>query len=148
MSWTPPVYTDFQSFFARDFFFAQGTDGNNLDYVTAGDFNRALGEAQINFNSGLYGTDAQTTNAFMYLVAFCLVRNIQLSTKGLSSQSKFPISSTSVGSVSVSYQLPEAYTKDPFLSSLTVNGYGMRFLELTIPFLYGNVFVIAGGPRQ
>jgi hypothetical protein len=148
MYWTPPAYSDFQSFFARDFYFAQATDPNNLDFVTAGDVNRAIGEALIHFNTALYGTDAQVTNVFMYLVAFCLVRNIQLSSKGLSSQSKFPISSTSVGGVSVNYSIPEQYSKDPFLSSLTVNGYGMRFLEITVPLLYGNIFVISGGPQQ
>jgi hypothetical protein len=144
MAWTPPVYSDFQAFFARDFYFASETDPNNLDFVTEADFDKALIEAQINFNPGLYGTDASTTNVFMYLLAFCMVRNIQNSTKGVNSVSKFPISSNSVGGVAISFQIPEAYSKDPFLSSLTVNGYGMRFLEFTLPLLVGNVFVAPG----
>lgn len=148
MSWTPPAYTDFQAFFARDFYFAQPSDPDNLDFVTANDINRAIAEAQINFNQALYGSNANITNVFMYLVAFCLVRNIQNSTKGLSSQSRFPISSNSVGGVSVNFQMPEQYSKDPWLSSLTVNGYGMRFLEFTLPYLVGNVFVVPGGPRM
>lgn len=148
MSWTPPVYTDFRNFFARDFYFAQDSDPDNLDFVTINDINRAIAEAQINFNMALYGSDANITNVFMYLAAFCLVRNIQNSTKGLSSQSRFPISSNSVGGVSISFDIPEAYKRDPFISSLTVNGYGMRFLEFTLPYLTGNAFVVCGGPRQ
>lgn len=148
MPWTPPVASDFKSFFARDFYFASETDPNNLDFVTEADINRAIAEAQINFNSGLYGTDAQITNVFMYLAAFCLVRNIQNSTKGLSSQSRFPISSNSVGGVSVNFSIPEAYMKDPFIASLTINGYGMRFLEFTLPMLGGNISVICGEPLR
>lgn len=147
-SWTPPAPSDFQAFFARDFFFASETDPNNLDFVTVNDITRAINEALINFNIALYGSNANITNVFMYLVAFCLVRNIQNSTKGLSSQTRFPISSTSVGGVSVSFSIPEAYMKDPFIASLTMNGYGMRFLELSLPYLSGNVTAICGGPLR
>lgn len=147
MSWTPPTPADFRSFFARDFVFAQASDPDNLEFITDGDLNRAIAEAQINFNQALYGSDANVTNVIMYLIAFCLVRNIQNSTKGLSSQSRFPISSNSVGGVAISFQIPEAYLKDPFIASLTANGYGMRFLEFTLPFLTGNAYVVCGGPR-
>lgn len=146
MSWTAPTASDFKGFFARDFNFAQASDPNNLDFVIDADINRAINEAQINFNSALFGSDAQVTNVFMYYAAFCLVRNIQMSTKGLASQSKFPISSNSVGGVSISFAIPDAYTKDPFLSSLTSNGYGMRYLELLLPYLSGNITVVCGGP--
>lgn len=146
MSWTAPSTSDFKAFFARDFYFAQDNDPNNLDFITNADITRAINEAQINFNSALFGTDAQVTNAFEYLAAFCLVRNIQLSTKGLASQTRFPISSNSVGGVSISFQIPDAYAKDPYLSSLTQNGYGMRYLEFLLPLLVGNVQTICGGP--
>lgn len=144
MSWTAPSVDDFRSFFARDFNFAPADAPNSMDYVMNSDITRAINEALISFNTGLYGTDAQITNVFMYLAAFMLVVNIQNSMKGLTSQSKFPISSTSVGSISVSYQLPESYAKDPFLSSFTKNGYGMKYLELTLPFLAGGVSVAEG----
>lgn len=144
MSWTAPTVSEFKSFFARDFYFASASDPNNLDYIVDSDITRAINEGQINFNDGLFGSDAQVTNVFMYLAAFCLVRNIQNSAKGLTSQSKFPISGTSVGSVSVNFQIPEAYSKDPFISSFTQNGYGMRYLELAFPFLIGNVGISEG----
>lgn len=148
MSWTPPTPSDFKDFFARDFVFASETDPNNLDFVTVNDINQAIKEALVNFNIALYGSDCNITTVFMYLVAFNLVRKIQVSTKGLSSQSRFPISSNSVGGVSISFHIPDSYMKDPWLSALTTNGYGMRFLEFTLPYLSGNVHVVPGGPRQ
>ena len=142
--WTPPTVSDFKSFFQRDFNYAPSTDPNNLDYIIDGDITKAINEGEINFNTSLYGTDAQVTNVFMYLAAFFLVFNIQNSMKGITSQSRFPISSNSVGGVSISFQLPERYAKDPILSMYTQNGYGMKYLALSLPFLSGNVNLIEG----
>ena len=142
--WTPPSIAEFKAFFARDFNYAPSTDPNNLDYIIDGDITKAINEGVINFNTSLYGTDAQVTNVFMYLAAFFLVFNIQNSMKGITSQSRFPISSNSVGGVSISFQLPERYAKDPILSMYTQNGYGMKYLALSLPFLSGNVNLIEG----
>lgn len=142
--WTPPSIAEFKAFFARDFNYAPSTDPNNLDYIIDGDITKAINEGEINFNTSLYGTDAQVTNVFMYLAAFFLVFNIQNSMKGITSQSRFPISSNSVGGVSISFQLPERYAKDPILSMYTQNGYGMKYLALSLPFLSGNVNLIEG----
>ena len=146
--WTPPIASDFKAFFARDFYFAPDSNPDDLDLVTNNDINQAIAEAQVHFNTGLYGSDSNITTVFMYLAAFHLCRKIQVSTKGLASQSRFPINSYSVGGVSIGFTLPDTYSKDPFLSSLTANGYGMRFLEFTLPLLSGNVFVACGGPSQ
>ena len=137
MAWIAPTLSDFKSFFARDFNFAPTNDPNNLDYVIDADITRAINEGLLNFNTGLYGTDDQVTNVFMYLVAYQLVRNLQNSTKGLSSQAKFPISNKSVGSVSVGYSIPEQYSKNPILSQFLQNGYGAKYLELSLPYLVG-----------
>lgn len=139
MAWIIPSADDFKGYFARDFNFAPDSDPDNLDYITDSDIDKAIAEAEINFNSALFGTDAQVNIVFFYLVAFYLVFNLQNSAKGISSQSKFPISANSVGGVSVSYQLPEKYSKDPTLSVYTQNGYGMKYLSLTMPFLVGNI---------
>lgn len=145
MAWTAPTVAAFKTFFARDFHFASDNDPNNTDFIIDGDITRAQSEAKVNFNSALLADDDKTTIAFHYLTAFCLVRNIQNSTKGLSSQTRFPISSTSVGGVSVSYQIPERYAKDPYICSFAQNGYGMRYLELTLSYLKGHVVPVAGG---
>lgn len=145
MAWTQPTPDEFKDFFERDFNFAQASDPDNLDYIRDKDIERAIDEGIIHFNSGLFPSDEATTNVFMYLAAFCLVRNLQNSAKGITSQAKFPISSNSVGSVSVNYSIPERYSKDVYLNSFTQNGYGMRYLELVLPYLVGNVGNVYGG---
>jgi hypothetical protein len=140
--WEPPTAAQFMAYFNRDFFYT--TDPANLELVSVQDINNAIAEALVNFNIALYGSNGNITTVFLYLAAFNLVRKIQVSEKGIASQSRFPISSNSVGGVSIGFTLPERYTKDPWLNSLTVNGYGMRFLEFTLPFLDGNVYVVGG----
>lgn len=148
MSWTQPQTSDFQTFFYRDFQFATTDNPNNLNAVMTSDISRAMTEALDNFNTSLFSSDAVTTNAFMYLTAFCLVRNIMMSTKGLSGQNKFMVAGVAVGGVSTSFAIPEQYMKDPFLASLTQNQYGQRYLELILPYLVGNITTICGGPQQ
>ncbi|MEI6810262.1 MAG: hypothetical protein WCN95_16205 [bacterium] len=144
VAWTQPTASEFKTFFARDFNFAPSNDPNNLDYVTDVDVQRALDTARINFNPALFGENAQITTVFMYLSGFFLVKAIQVSAKGLSSQSKFPISSQSCGGVNVSYQIPDRYSKDEYLSQFTDNGYGMLYLSMALPMLVGNVANIGG----
>lgn len=142
--WTQPTVEEFKEFFIRDFNFAPADDPNNLDYVIDSDITKAITAAMIHFPTDLFGSDDNNTYAFMYLAGFYLVSAIQVSSKGLSSQSKFPISGNSVGSVSINFSIPERYSKDPYLSSLTTNGYGMMYLSLIIPLLVGNVGIALG----
>jgi hypothetical protein len=135
--WTAPSASDFKTFFARDFNFAPASDATNDDFVMDSDLTRAIAEAEMNFNSSLYGDDDKVTIVFMYLAAFHLVVNLQNSSKGISSQSKFPVSSNSVGGVSISFAIPERYTKDAFLNQYTQNGYGMKYLSMALPHAVG-----------
>jgi hypothetical protein len=133
-SWTTPTVADFKVYFARDFDFAPSDDASNLKYVTDTDITRAIAEALLSFNETLF---SDPVPPFLYLVAYSLVVNIQNSSKGLSSQAKFPISSTSVGGVSISYQIPDRYAKDPIIQQYAKNGYGMKYLEYALPALVG-----------
>lgn len=145
MSWTPPTVTQFKTQFERDFNFAPESDPDNLEKITDKDINRAILESQVHFNSDLFGETETIDVIFMYLVAFNLVVNIQNSTKGLSSQSKFPINSNSVGGVSVSFSIPEKVLNSPFCAQYLQNGYGKKYLELAWPFTVGNISVVGGG---
>lgn len=142
-TWVQPSPADFELFFARDFKFTN--DPRNLDLVSVNDISRAMTDASDNFPPGLFSTNNVAINAFMYLTAFCLVRNVQMAQKGLASQGKFMVNSNSVGGVSTGFTIPEQYMKDPFLASLTTNQYGQRYLELILPYLVGNVRVVQGG---
>lgn len=132
----PPTVSEFKTYFARDFNYAPSGDLNNLDYITDSDIEKAFTEALANFNESLFGGDSAAT-IFMYLAAYTLVVNLQNSAKGLASQSKFPINSNSVGGVSISFQVPDRYQKDAFLQQYTKNGYGMKYLEMVLPYLVG-----------
>ncbi len=141
---TTPTVAAFKSRFVRDFNYAPETDQSNLQYVLDADITNAYNLALLNFNPGLYGTEAQSTEVFMWLSAFYLVFSIQTSSAGLSSQSNFPISSKSVGGVSISFNIPEVYMKDPVLSQYTQNGYGMMYLNLVMQYMVGNVRIAPG----
>ena len=143
MDWTPPSNADFRSYFARDFNFAPTGDPNNLDYITDTDITKAIAEGVANFNHCLFGSNALVI--FMYLAAHMLVCNLQNSSKGISSQSKFPISSTSVGGVSVTYQIPDRYMKDAYIQQFAKTGYGMKYLEFALPYTVG---VTSAAPRM
>lgn len=144
-SWVPPSVSDFQAFFNRDFPYPPaGTITNPLDYVQPADITKAINEAVINFNPSLFGSIAQITNIFMYLAAFYLVCNLQISAKGIAAQLNFPTVSVGVGSVNQAFQVPEKYAKDPFLAQYTSNGYGMKYLTMVLPFTVGNIGLAKG----
>jgi hypothetical protein len=145
--WTPPDVEDFKGKFVRDFpYQPDGGDDAEVDlsYIQDADIESAIDEAQLNFNSGLFGTEAQATTVFLYLAAFYLVQNIQNSTKGLAAQSRFAVSQASVGGVSTSYAIPDRYTKDPYIAQFTQNAYGMKYLSFVLPLLSGRVDVVEG----
>ena len=130
----PSSIDDFKTYFARDFNFAPATDQSNQDYVLDADITRAITEASLSFNDGLFPSDLIPV-IFIYLVAFHLVSNLQNSSKGISSQSKFPISSESVGGVSISFQIPDRYAKDAMIQQYVINGYGVKYIQLALPYL-------------
>ena len=138
----PCSISDFRSFFARDFNFAPASDPTNLDYIQPADITRAIAEANINFNASLF---QDPSIPFIYLVAFHLVSDLQNSAKGISSQSKFPISSNSVGGVSLTFQIPDKFAKNAVIQQYAQNGYGKKYLEFALPGLVG---VTAGMYRE
>jgi hypothetical protein len=144
MAWTTPTIADFKAQFNRDFPYAPADDPDNLDLVIDSDITKAINQALLNFNDGLFPDVASATLAFLYLAAFYLVTNLQNSAQGIGAQAKFPINSKSVGGVSVSYSIPDKYLKDPVFSIYATNGYGIMYLSMVIPCLVGNVGLIAG----
>lgn len=144
MAWTAPTEEEFKTFFVRDFAYAPEDDPDNIEYIVDADITRAISDAQMDFNESLFGEDAQITNAFMYLAAFHLVSNLQNSAMGLNAQAKFPIQSTSAGGVSVNYQIPEKYLKNPVIAAYAQNGYGLKYLSFALPKAVGNVEMSEG----
>ena len=140
---TVPNVSVFKAYFFRDFNFAPDEDLTDLKFIIDADITKAYGQAFANFNDSLFDEDSAEM-IFLHLSAFYLVFDLQNSSQGLSSQSKFPMSSKSVGGVSAGFTVPDRYAKDALLSIFTGNGYGMKYLSYLIPQLVGNTKVVGG----
>lgn len=138
---TAVTVDDFKSLFDRDFKF-----GATIPDIRDKDIDKAFAEAQAVLNVGLYNCDENVVQAYLYLSAHYLVQDINGAgnTAGLNSEATNPITSKGVGSVSVSYSIPEYITKDPTLSYFATTSYGNKFLSLSIPNLRGNINFIEG----
>ncbi|RTL04660.1 DUF4054 domain-containing protein [Candidatus Dependentiae bacterium] len=142
MAWIPPTVAEFKARFNRDFPYAPESDPTNINYVCDSDIQTAINEAQINFNSGLFGDYA--TPIFMYAAAHALVISIRNSGMGLASQAKFALESTSAGGISISNNINDRFAGDPLFSEYLQSGYGKKYLDLVYPFTIGNVVVNCG----
>lgn len=119
------------------------TDSIN-NYVQDSDITRAFAEAQVTFNQGLFSSDPNTKMGYLYATAHYLVNDINAARNAFSSNGAFPLTSRSVGSVSESYAIPDRYLKDPILSFYTRSSYGLKYLNLILPKLTGNVQSVYG----
>ena len=144
MAWVPPTVAEFKAYFTRDFPYAPAGANTNCDYVMDSDIQKAIDQTNINFNDELGMTGNEAKIAFLFLAAFYLVVDIQMAQRGLGSQAMFPVQSKGVGSVSVSFQIPERYTKDPQVCYYSQNQYGQKYLSLVFPYMTGNVRVVEG----
>lgn len=150
MDATDITVTDFKTWFTRDFKYQSplGMSGPisdcTIDYVTDTDITKAMTEADINFNFGLFGDDTSAQVCFLYLTAHYLVNDLQTAVDGVHGAGYFAVASRSVGSVSESYAIPEWMTSDPVLGAFATTRYGQKYLSLIKPMLLGNVQVYAG----
>ncbi len=144
MAFVTPSVDDFKDQFFRDFKYAPEGSENDLNFITDRDINKAYAQALINFNAGIFGTDAEATLIFLWLAAFYLVYDLQTSAQGIGSQANFPVTSKSVGNVSASFQIPDKIMKNPTLAIYAMNGYGMKYLSMALPYTVGNVRVVNG----
>ncbi len=149
----PPSVADFKSQFNREFAY-----GTSLANVQDNDIQRAINEASIAFNPGLWdGTTplGQTTElniAYLYLAAHYMTLNIQgaggLSSvnfgRGVKSTGGGTIQTKSVGSVSIAYAIPEDVSKSPILGQYMRTDFGQKYLTLIAPRLVGNVGIVSG----
>lgn len=115
------------------------------NYVLDSDISNAIGEASMNFNEGLWGTEDEKKLAFSYLVAHYLCCDIQTALQGISSTGNYPIQNKTVGSVSVGFAIPLMYLNDPFIGYLNKTGFGQKYFSLLLPRLRGKGFAIAVG---
>lgn len=115
---------------------------NVNNYIQDADIDKAFDEACFVFNASLYPTD-KIKLPWLYLTAHFLV--LDLRAGGLKSESFALTSSKSVGSVSESYSIPDWILNNPQLAYLSKTSYGSKYLNMTIPYLVGNVGAVYGG---
>lgn len=148
MAFTQPTTDDFKERFDRDFPYAVPAgepslgDDTNLKAVRDADINRAFTGASLNFNCGLFATQATYQEAYLNLAAHVLCRNLLASTQGLQGQFPWLNAMKSAGGVSSSAVIPDRIKNSPFLASLSLTRYGAAYLEYIMPYLVGNAGLV------
>lgn len=118
------------------------------DTVQDGDIQAAYSDAQGLLNQALFPNTTAIVTGYLLLAAHCLCLAIRSAGAGLNGGgSNFPVQARTVGSVSESYQVPEAYLKSPILSQYTQTSYGLRYLQMVQPYLVGNMRAVWGGAQ-
>lgn len=140
--------SDFKAQFKREFQYAPENSSLEQDlnstYIFDSDITRAFAEAQMIFNEALFGDDASIKLAYLYLTAHYLVLDLRNAANGGNGGANFPIQSKNVGSVSVSYAVPEQFKNNAQLMGYTSTGFGNKYLSFLLPNLVGNVVTVIG----
>lgn len=118
---------------------SQISAGSNISDL---DIGHAFAEADVTFNTSLFGADADMILGFLYLSAHYLVHD--LNAGGVSSSSQGVASARSVGNVSESYSIPTWQLESPVYSFYTKTSYGLKYLNMVLPQIVGNVAAVAG----
>ena len=140
MSFTNPSVTDFKDYFVRDFPYGADID----EHVVDADISKAIDQALCQINENLFCSQTEYNTGFLNLVAHYLVMNIQASSQGLSGRFEWATTSKSVGSVSIGSAIPESITANPQYAWLSTTNYGLNYLMIIMPRLYGNMFISEG----
>lgn len=140
MSYTKPTESEFKTYFARDFPFGADISTDILD----SDITKAFGVTNITIPEEIFPSQEFYTIGYMYLSAHNLVQTISSSSQGISGRYEWGMNSKSVGSISVSYNIPPNILSNPAYSFLTKTTYGAKYLELIYPFLVGPFSTVEG----
>lgn len=143
MAYVNPTITDFKEYFFRDF--PYGTDINTS--VTDQDIANAMNMTSLQINKGLFSGQDFYSLGYLLLSAHYLVMNLRTSSQGINGQFAFLEQSKSVGSVNQSFAIPQRVLDNPDWSILMKTNYGAQYLQLLIPQLCGQTFVVAGSTR-
>lgn len=135
-----PTVEEFKVFFARDFPF-QPTDGlipptptpDPSQYVQDSDIQRAFMMTDSKFMISCFGEQEEYTLAYLFLAAHVLAVNLRNSNAGYSASFNWGSTSQSVGSVSISNNIPTSIMNNPLYAWLTSTNYGVEYLMMIIP---------------
>lgn len=161
-----PVYIEGKAYFKDDEvyytpnFYKSLTDGNTTlptditnwvlandsvdNYIQDADIMRAFKEANVNFNTALFGDNDTIKMVFLYLAAHYLVIDLNNAMNPLGMGFMGFTQSKSVGSVSEGYAVPQWMLNNAILSQYAQTGYGRKYLSLIQPYLVGNIIFVPG----
>ena len=135
----PISIAEFKTYFAKDFEY-----GNGTDQVSDTDISRAMSEASMNFNEGLFDTEEAKKTIFYYLTAYYLVVDINnANTQGTSNNGGL-VTYRQVRNVAESFKVPKWVEENPLFSQFAQNGYGLKYITMIYPYLIGNIQVVPG----
>lgn len=135
-----PSIEEFKAYWFRDF--PYGTDPATS--VTDADIIKAYGQTGVNFNQMLFSDQSTFNIGWFLLSAHYLVMDLRMSSQGIASKFSWGTQSKSVGSVSEAQAIPQRILDNPEFAYLVTTGYGAKFLNLILPQLSGQMFVVAG----
>jgi hypothetical protein len=143
MAYVNPTVNDFKSFFVRDF--PYGTDPKTS--ILDSDIAKAQTFTNVNFNPDLWQDQGSYNIGYNLLSAHYLVMNLRASSQGINGQFAFLEQSKSAGSVSQAFAIPQRVLDNPDWAMLAKTNYGMAYLQMVIPQLAGQIYVVAGSTR-
>ncbi len=145
MSYQNPSIADFKSYYPRDFPFQPDDVDPDLDkYIQDADIEKAFGQTDININQAQWDSQGAYAIGYNLLAAHYMVIDLRMASQGIRGQYSWMEQSKSVGSVSASYAIPQRILDDPYFAMLTQTNYGAKYLQLLLPRLSGQVFIVAG----
>lgn len=116
----------------------------NTELVSDLDITNAYAEACITFNDTLFTSDDDMILGYLYLSAHYLVNDLNAGGADGGSVSVGLANSRSVGNISESYSIPQPYLDSIVYSFYTKSSYGLKYLNMIIPRLAGNVVTVEG----
>lgn len=135
----PITIEEFKTFFSKDFDY--GTEDGQ---VSDADIARAMTEANMNFNAGLFENDEEKKLIFSYLTAYYLVVDINnANTQGASNNGGL-LTYRQVRNVAESFKVPKWVEENPLFSQFAQNGYGLKYITMMYPYLIGRVGIVGG----
>lgn len=135
----PISIAEFKTYFSKDFIY-----GSDSGQVSDNDITRAMSEADMNYNEGMFDDENTKKMIFYYLTAYYLVvDNENASSQGGSGNSGI-VSHRRVRNVEETFAVPKWVLENPLFSQFAQNGYGRKYLNMIYPYLIGRITVVPG----
>lgn len=131
--------SEFKTFFVKDFDY-----GTGQDQVSDADIARAITEAKMNFNEGLFESNDEKKLILLYLTAYYLVVDINnINTQGASNNGGL-LTYRQARNVAESFKVPNWVLNNPMFSQFAQNGYGLKYISMIYPYLIGPMGIVPG----